>query len=173
MENVYTPMLDVKSFHEKYNFAVGLDLTGMKCRHPIITMLLTNMAKQLQCMSKYLEDLFDSRKDINEDDRSIRAHLMLEELAEALQALAENDEVGLCDGLGDLLYVVYGCGITFDLPLQSVFREIQRSNMTKAARNNNDTRLRDKGDQFQPPRIKDVLEAYRKTQVREDTDDAK
>lgn len=159
--NVYMPMFWITEFHRKHNFKIGEDLSSPQCHNPIVSMWLLNAGEQLKCMSAYLEKLFESRKDINQDDRSVRAHLMLEELGEALIAMGNGDEVELADGLGDLLYVTYGCGVTFDIPLQSVLAEIQRSNMTKAVRNSADTRLRDKGASFEPPRIKEVINKYR------------
>lgn len=41
------------------------------------------------------------------------------------------DKVKLTKELCDLLYVVYGTGVTFGLPLDVAFREVHRSNMSK------------------------------------------
>lgn len=48
--------------------------------------------------------------------------------------LKNNDEIdrkALTKELADVLYVTYGFGLTFGLPLQEVFEEVHRSNMSK------------------------------------------
>jgi predicted HAD superfamily Cof-like phosphohydrolase len=96
--------------------------------------------------------------------RSLRAHLMIEELAETVGALADGrDEIALLDGLTDLLYVLLGTAAIYDLPLEEAFLEVHRSNMTKekqpddAAAN----RVRKKGPNYSPPDLKRVLELHR------------
>lgn len=37
----------------------------------------------------------------------------------------------VADALADLLYVVYGCAIAYDIPLDACFRAVHKSNMTK------------------------------------------
>lgn len=83
----------------------------------------------------------------------VRVHLINEELAELALALGEKDFTKAADALGDLAYVVIGAAVTYGIPLKEVFDEIHRSNMTKAVRRPDDTRLRDKGDSYVPPSI--------------------
>lgn len=87
----------------------------------------------------------------------IRVHLIAEELGELSLALAEGDRVKVADALGDLAYVVLGAAVTYGIPLQEVFEEIHESNMTKAVRQQGDTRLRDKGNSYVPPDVARVL----------------
>lgn len=79
-----------------------------------------------------------------------RVALMLEELGELIQALAESDREGAMDGLADLAYVVTGTAVAYGVPLTEAFAEVHRSNMTKAVRTPQD-RLRDKGSEYRPP----------------------
>lgn len=69
------------------------------------------------------------------------------------------DIEGIADALADLLYVVFGAAIAYGIPIDKVFVEVHRSNMTKSM-------LKDeksikgktiKGDKYEPPRIKEVL----------------
>jgi predicted HAD superfamily Cof-like phosphohydrolase len=69
---------------------------------------------------------FPSTKDVE-----LRANLIDEEALEFRQACAEGDVVKVADALADLLYVVYGAGVTFGIDLEPVFSEVQRSNLTK------------------------------------------
>ena len=65
------------------------------------------------------------------DTRKLRIKLVSEELSELRDALLGNDIVETADALGDLLYVVYGAGVSLGIDLEPIFNEIHRSNMTK------------------------------------------
>ena len=61
----------------------------------------------------------------------LRLDLIDEELAELCLALAERDLVEIADGLGDLVYVIYGMAVEMGLDLDLIIEEVHRSNMTK------------------------------------------
>lgn len=72
---------------------------------------------------------------------TLRANLIIEEFEETLKSLGVNkygnielrpDLAGLADGLTDLIYVLVGCALEFGIPLEDVWKEVQRSNMAKA-----------------------------------------
>jgi NTP pyrophosphatase (non-canonical NTP hydrolase) len=69
----------------------------------------------------------------------------------------EPDLVQVADALADLAYVVIGTALEFGLPLDRVFAEVHRSNMTKDAGNVRGDGKILKGPSFSPPRIADVL----------------
>lgn len=94
----------------------------------------------------------------NDDPRFLRTHLILEETAELLEAMGRGDELLLLDALADLIYVILGTAIMFDLPLAEAFVEVHKSNMTKKVRT--DSRCRDKGD-WSLPDLKTILERHR------------
>jgi len=89
------------------------------------------------------------------DHRTLRAQLMIEELAESVLALAKRDVRGLADALGDLIYVTIGTALTYGIPIEAVFREIHRSNMTKVV--SGDVRVQNEGDDYSPPDLERVL----------------
>lgn len=62
---------------------------------------------------------------------SLRLGLIAEELTELSQALAARNLTEVADALGDILYVTYGMGIEFGIPMDAVFGTIQNSNMSK------------------------------------------
>ena len=80
--------------------------------------------------------------------------LVLEEAAEFVRAVACGDKALAADAIGDLLYVIIGRAIRFNLPLEDIFDRVHASNMTKRV---SDDRCRDKGDTFVPPDFSDLL----------------
>lgn len=102
-------------------------------------------------MAKSLEPL------VNESGPALRAHLLLEELGEYLIA---NTEVLALDALTDLLYVLLGTALMYEWPLEEAFSEVHASNMTKVKQPDDElqARVRKKGDDYKPPRIKEVLD---------------
>jgi len=129
----------IEDFHLKYGFTVGHELTA--------DVELGSLSYELGVMASCLEK---SRP------TSLRAHLVVEEVAELLAALAAGDEVGTLDALADLIYVTVGTAVTFGLPLAEAVEEVHRSNMTK-------TLVRDrpghpgKGDGYSPPQLAELL----------------
>lgn len=96
------------------------------------------------------------------DIRLLRAHLLVEELSETLTALEERNELALLDALADLTYVTAGTALAFDLPLPEAIEEVHRSNMTKVPSCGQDGgRVLWKGTQYSPPKLKEILDAYR------------
>lgn len=102
---------------------------------------------------------FDESHQAGDDDvRLLRVHLMSEELAETVDAMAAGDELELLDGLADLLYVTYGTAVHFEMPLDDAFEEVHDANMSKTYgawtdRGGN----RGKGGDYRPPDLAAVL----------------
>lgn len=63
--------------------------------------------------------------------QELRDRLFSEEYNELLEAFKNNDLVGIADGLGDVLYILYGTANSCGIDLEHIFQEIHRSNMTK------------------------------------------
>ena len=84
---------------------------------------------------------------IGKDRMFLRSSLILEEANESIEAmkcviLEFGDKVGetmqaefkleeIADGLADLLYVTFGACLEFGIPIEEVFAEVHRSNMSK------------------------------------------
>ena len=66
---------------------------------------------------------------------TLRLALIDEEVQELRDALEAQDIVEIADALTDILYVVYGAGHAFGIPLDECFDEVQRSNMSKLGEN--------------------------------------
>jgi hypothetical protein len=68
---------------------------------------------------------------LSDERRDLWVRLLKEEVAELSAALSQKDLVAVADALGDCLYVIVGASLAFGIPIEEVFREIHRSNMTK------------------------------------------
>lgn len=60
-----------------------------------------------------------------------RVELLLEEVREYLDADTAGDVVEIADALADIIYIVVGTAVAHRIPLDRVWREVQRSNMAK------------------------------------------
>lgn len=87
----------------------------------------------------------------------LRLRLMMEELGELSSAMHQNDLVLISDGLADLLYVVVGTAIAYGIPINDVFREVHRSNMTKAPLNQHSKGGKVSKEGYEPPQILSIL----------------
>lgn len=138
----------VEEFHEKHGFPVGIPLEESG-RDASVDMLET--AHALEELAEKLEDQYKHGGDV----RALRAHLIVEEVSEIVKALANEDRLELLDGIADALYVVLGCAVVYGLPAEEAFRRVHASNMTKGV--NGSARLRDKGADYQPPVLEDLV----------------
>lgn len=66
------------------------------------------------------------------------------------------DVENMAKELADLLYVVYGTGVSLGIDLDKVFDAVHRSNMTKSKERDSGGKVT-KGKDYEPPDIKDVL----------------
>lgn len=85
-----------------------------------------------------------------------RSDILQEEVSELRNALESEDLVGICDGLGDVLYVVYGTAVACGIDMSDIFKEIHRSNMTKTPPSTS-TGKAIKGESYSPPNLNSFL----------------
>lgn len=96
---------------------------------------------------------------------NLRKNLISEEYKELMEALDMDDgpekTVAIADAMADLLYVVNGTAVSFGIPLDDVFEEVHRSNMSKLDENGQPMVRADgkilKGPNFREPNISQVL----------------
>lgn len=88
----------------------------------------------------------------SDQDCVLRLELIREELEELAVAFAVHNLVPIADAIGDLLYVVYGTGVTCGIDIQPIFNAIHESNMTKFI----DGYRRDDGKWIKGPAYKPV-----------------
>ena len=98
-----------------------------------------------------------SKPDVPDDSiLLLRSRLIMEEAAEFVTAASKRNIVGMADALADLLYVVYGSGVSLGIDLEPVFAEVQRSNMTKEKSHDQGGKVL-KGTSYSPPDILNEL----------------
>ena len=93
----------------------------------------------------------------------LRFNLMKEENEEYLQAAQDEDLIEIGDALGDMLYILCGTIIAhgFQDKIESIFDEIQRSNMSKLGKDGKPIFRKDgkvmKGPNYFKPDLKKIL----------------
>lgn len=65
------------------------------------------------------------------NQREMACALIEEEAAEFRGAVEASDLVEIADAVADLIWVVLEAGVTFGIPIEEVFAEVRRSNLTK------------------------------------------
>ena len=98
--------------------------------------------------------------------KELRRDLMVEELAEVLDAMKTIDYEQIAKELADLVYVVYGTAITYGIDLNEVILAVHASNMGKVDCNGNpiydpDTGKLMKGPNYKPPHMASLLAVQR------------
>lgn len=102
--------------------------------------------------------------DIGDRDALLRYKLIREENEEYLEAALRGDLVEVADALGDILYILCGTLLKHGLEhkMAEVFREIQRSNMSKLGADGRPIYREDgkvmKGPDYFKPDIQRILE---------------
>lgn len=72
------------------------------------------------------------KPEIPEDkERALRLSLMQEEVSEYLTGEAKNDLENIAKELCDIIYIAYGTAVSYGIPMDKVFEEVHRSNMSK------------------------------------------
>jgi predicted HAD superfamily Cof-like phosphohydrolase len=114
----------------------------------------------------YLFDQKDAKKPTvgSVKQGELRYTLQAEENSEYLEAVRANDLVGIADALGDQLYILYGTVLKHGLQdkIEDVFKEIQRSNLSKLGADGKPIYREDgkilKGPDYFKPNIKKILD---------------
>jgi len=87
-----------------------------------------------ELVKKFMETAGQDEKSYDLSDeklKNFRLSLIEEELSELKEALKNNDRVETLDAIIDLIYVVVGAGIAFDMDLDKAFKIVHDSNMSK------------------------------------------
>ena len=118
------------------------------------------MTHEQQMVRAFHERFLGDNRDtpgLPEDDLvRTRCELLAEETDEFISAAKRLDIVAMTDAIADILYVVLGTANVMGIDLEPVFREVHRSNMSKAPPGP-DSRKPLKGPGFSPPDIRGLL----------------
>jgi len=93
--------------------------------------------------------------------RDLRSRLLREEFEEYLEGEGKDDIVEIADALADIIYIACGTAVAYGIPLDRVFAEVHRSNMSKLGADGKPIYREDgkvlKGPGYTPPDVKGVL----------------
>jgi predicted HAD superfamily Cof-like phosphohydrolase len=96
------------------------------------------MSSNFEKVSQFMQSAGQVKKSINnltEDQinelKKFRTSLIEEEFNELKDAFKKNDRMEVIDALVDILYVVYGTGVAFEIELDEAFKIVHDSNMSK------------------------------------------
>ena len=122
---------------------------------------MTNFEMVAEFMSAFDQDVHTKTHMSDKNTQQLRVELIREELEELKEAIADNDIIEVADALTDLLYVVYGAGHAFGLDLDTCFKEVHRSNMSKLGDDGKPIHREDgkviKGPNFSEPNLHKCL----------------
>lgn len=122
---------------------------------------MTNNEKVKQFMETYGQLVRTNPEFPDRDTIHLRIDLIEEELEELRTAIADENIVEVADALTDILYVVYGAGLTFGIDLDKTFAEVHRSNMSKLGPDGKPIYREDgkilKGPDYTPPDLTFIL----------------
>ncbi|RYF06923.1 MAG: hypothetical protein EOO77_26315 [Oxalobacteraceae bacterium] len=94
--------------------------------------------------------------------RKLRSDLLEEEFNEYLDGEKNNDLVEIADALADIIYIAYGTGVSYGLPMDEIFDEVHRSNMSKLGEDGRPVYREDgkvvKGPNYSKPDIHAIVE---------------
>jgi phosphoribosyl-ATP pyrophosphohydrolase len=96
-----------------------------------LTSLYTNFRKVKEFCKAFGHMIQEEPNWPDTDTVRLRINLIREEAAETIHALMEQDVPDIAKELADLLYVTYGTAVAFGIPMDKVFDEVHRSNMSK------------------------------------------
>ena len=103
--------------------------------------------------------------DDDDDERiplfQLREELVREEYSEFKAAHDSEDLVELADAICDLVYVLVGTAVSYGIPFDKCFAEVQRSNMSKLGEDGKPIVREDgkilKGPNFTPPDLEKII----------------
>jgi len=91
----------------------------------------------------------------------LRHALHREEWEELEEAWMDEDLVRFADAICDLIYVLCGTAVSFGIPLDECFAEVQRSNMSKLGEDGQPIKRKDgkilKGPNFSKPDLRSII----------------
>ena len=122
----------------------------------------SNFDKVRDFMKTFGQEVKTSPELPDRETAKLRIELIVEELNELIDANEDKDLIGIADALTDILYVTYGAGHAFGIDLDSCFREVQRSNMSKLGEDGKPIYREDgkvlKGPNYSEPDLKKTLQ---------------
>jgi predicted HAD superfamily Cof-like phosphohydrolase len=100
-------------------------------------------------------------------DVALRLKLVEEEMTELWEGHEARDIVLVADAIADLIYVACGMAVSYGIPLNEVWAEVQRTNMAKVGADGKPIYREDgkvaKPEGWTPPDIRSIIEGQRRS----------
>ena len=121
----------------------------------------TNQGKVKEFMETFGQEVKEYPEWPDRETLDLRLELIQEEVAELIAGAAQKDFENVTKELVDILYVVYGMGLSMGVDLNICFNEVHRSNMAKLVdgkviRREDGKVLKPEG--WQPPQLAQFVE---------------
>jgi len=114
----------------------------------------------LQFMRAFEQHLEVTPKCPPDREAQLRKLLVIEECAELISAITDNDIVAVADACADIMYVVLGTANAYGFDLEPVFDEVHRSNMSKVGGKKDHTGKIIKPAHYSPANIEPLLRGW-------------
>ena len=141
---------NVRTFHQRIGAHVSTQPMLLPCRQ--------HAARWLALQIRDLIHVATEGSDGATDLLLSRLAMTLEEIAEWLEAHADQDIEAAADAWADRAYLLMGDAVAAGLPGGQLFEEVHRSNMTKAPGIVTGTGNAVKQGTYEPPRITRILD---------------
>lgn len=140
--------------HPVHNAPASVGVDRIRLRLNLILEEVDELIDAVKRHHSYIPHNLDHASDCVKEAMSLISH--------ADYGSFDLDHVKAADALTDILYVVYGAGLEFGLPLDECFKEVHESNMSKLGANgkpiyNPDTGKVMKGPNYRAPDLDKVI----------------
>lgn len=89
--------------------------------------------------------------------KQLRYSLVKEEMQETLNAILEDNLVGIADGVADSIVVLLGTAISYGIDMQPIWDEVHKSNMAKVGGEKRSDGKQLKPEGWSPPDVEGIL----------------
>lgn len=135
----------VKGFHEAFGVKEGVEYTDTEEFWDTVLLRMELMKEELDEFYKAATELH-ALEDITKVTNKQRKKQLL---------------IDMLDGITDLLYVVVGTALVFNMPVEKAFRRVQESNMSKLDEDGKPIYREDgkvmKGSKYFPPKLNTLV----------------
>lgn len=115
----------VKQFHKAFHLVIGekAELPDFIDKHELVAHFrTTQQALEIASSNEAVQGF---------SLRSLRIRLLLEEVAEYLEAELSEDLEGIADALTDIHYIAAGTEVAYGIPGEEIFNHVHANNMSK------------------------------------------
>jgi NTP pyrophosphatase (non-canonical NTP hydrolase) len=123
----------------------GLFEFNWRFKHPTnVPMNSGNFDVRIRLMKEEMSELFDEMIALHEKLKSVGTTIEWEHVA------------ALCKEMADVVFVIYGTALTYGIPMDKIFTEVVKSNLSKSDEKDENGKTI-KGSDYHEPNLTDIL----------------